>query len=106
MGVLSGLKIIEMGAIGPVPFAGMLLSDMGAEEDELIAVRAKITKLDEADARTIHDAALAHERAGKVFMVDLTHRFYAPCVAARALCAGVMQRAVARRIAHHIVHCL
>jgi len=31
MGVLSGLKIIEMGAIGPVPFAGMLLSDMGAE---------------------------------------------------------------------------
>ena len=41
--------------------------------------------LDEADARTIHDAALAHERAGKVVMVDLTHRFYAPCVAARAL---------------------
>jgi alpha-methylacyl-CoA racemase len=31
MGPLQGLKIIEMGAIGPVPFAGMLLSDMGAE---------------------------------------------------------------------------
>lgn len=30
-GPLSGVKIIEMSAIGPVPFAGMLLSDMGAE---------------------------------------------------------------------------
>lgn len=31
MTVLNGLRVIEMGAIGPVPFAGMLLSDMGAE---------------------------------------------------------------------------
>lgn len=31
MGVLDGIRIIEMGAIGPVPFAGMLLSDMGAD---------------------------------------------------------------------------
>ena len=31
MGPLNGLKIVEMGAIGPVPFAGMLLSDMGAD---------------------------------------------------------------------------
>ena len=31
MGPLSGLKIIEVGAIGPVPFCGMLLSDMGAD---------------------------------------------------------------------------
>ncbi|NIB38953.1 CoA transferase [Pseudomaricurvus alkylphenolicus] len=30
-GPLRGLRIIEMAAIGPVPFAGMLLSDMGAE---------------------------------------------------------------------------
>ena len=31
MGVLDGIRIIEVGAIGPVPFAGMFLSDMGAD---------------------------------------------------------------------------
>ena len=31
MGPLSGLKIVEMAGIGPAPFAGMLLSDMGAD---------------------------------------------------------------------------
>lgn len=31
MGALTGLKVIEMSAIGPVPFAGMLLADMGAD---------------------------------------------------------------------------
>ena len=31
MGALSGVKVVEMSAIGPVPFAGMLLADMGAD---------------------------------------------------------------------------
>jgi alpha-methylacyl-CoA racemase len=31
MGPLSGLKVVEMSAIGPVPLAGMLLADMGAD---------------------------------------------------------------------------
>ena len=31
MGPLSGTKIIELAGIGPGPFCGMLLSDMGAE---------------------------------------------------------------------------
>ncbi len=31
MGPLNGIKVIEMGAIGPGPFAGMILADMGAE---------------------------------------------------------------------------
>lgn len=31
MGPLAGLRVIEMSAIGPVPLAGMLLADMGAE---------------------------------------------------------------------------
>ncbi|WP_339806086.1 CoA transferase, partial [uncultured Marinobacter sp.] len=30
-GPLSGLRIIEMAGIGPGPFCGMLLADMGAE---------------------------------------------------------------------------
>lgn len=29
-GPLAGLKVVELAAIGPVPFAGMMLSDMGA----------------------------------------------------------------------------
>ncbi len=31
MGPLEGLKIIEITGIGPGPFCGMMLSDMGAE---------------------------------------------------------------------------
>ena len=31
MGPLKGLRIVEMSAIGPLPLAGMLLADMGAE---------------------------------------------------------------------------
>jgi alpha-methylacyl-CoA racemase len=31
MGPLSGLKVIELAALGPVPFCGMLLGDMGAD---------------------------------------------------------------------------
>jgi len=31
MGPLSGLRILEFEAIGPVPFAGMMLADMGAD---------------------------------------------------------------------------
>ena len=31
MGPLQGVKIIEVGGIGPGPFCGMMLSDMGAD---------------------------------------------------------------------------
>jgi alpha-methylacyl-CoA racemase len=31
MGPLKGIRIVEMAAIGPVPFAGMVLSDLGAD---------------------------------------------------------------------------
>ena len=31
MGPLSGIKVVEMAAIGPGPFCAMMLSDMGAE---------------------------------------------------------------------------
>ncbi|MES1211084.1 MAG: CoA transferase, partial [Acidobacteriota bacterium] len=30
-GPLSGLKILEIAALGPAPFCAMLLSDLGAE---------------------------------------------------------------------------
>lgn len=31
MGPLSGVRVVELGGIGPCPFAGMLLGDLGAE---------------------------------------------------------------------------
>jgi alpha-methylacyl-CoA racemase len=31
MGALTGIRVLEMAAIGPVPFCGLLLSDMGAD---------------------------------------------------------------------------
>ena len=31
MGPLTGTKIIELAGIGPGPFCGMMLADMGAE---------------------------------------------------------------------------
>jgi len=39
MGPLKGIKVIEMAGIGPGPFAGMLLADMGAE---VISVERKV----------------------------------------------------------------
>lgn len=41
MGALSGVRVVEMAGIGPAPFCGMLLADMGAEVlrvDRLAAV--------------------------------------------------------------------
>ena len=31
MGALHGLRVLEFEAIGPAPFAGMMLADMGAD---------------------------------------------------------------------------
>jgi len=42
MGPLEGIKVIEVGGVGPGPFCAMLLSDLGAE----------IIRIDRADART------------------------------------------------------
>ena len=43
MGPLSGVKIIELAGIGPGPFCGMLLSDMGQKLLEWIVFpRGKI----------------------------------------------------------------
>ena len=59
MGPLSGIKIIELAGIGPGPFCGMLLSDMGAE----------VIRVDRAGpARRGHDVLT---RGRKSIAVDL-----------------------------------
>ena len=43
MGPLAGIKVLEFESIGPAPFAGMLLADMGA--DVLVIDRPASTDL-------------------------------------------------------------
>ena len=53
MGPLAGVKIVELAGIGPGPFAGMLLSDMGAD----------IVRVDRAAAGQPGDVRQAEPRA-------------------------------------------
>lgn len=69
-GPLAGLKVVEMAAIGPVPFAAMVLSDLGAEVVRIdrpgetdrdpgdITCRGRAARIG-LDLKTPGDAALA-----------------------------------------------
>lgn len=62
VGALSSLRILEIGGIGPVPFAGMLFADMGAE----------VLRLQQPGARTLPSAASDPSRRGRQTLeVDL-----------------------------------
>jgi len=54
MGALTGVRVLEMEAIGPVPFCGMLLADMGAD----------VIRVDRVQAAT--DLGIARQRATDV----------------------------------------
>lgn len=54
-GPLAGLRIMEFGGIGPGPFAGMMLADLGAE----------VIVIDRADSSLKGEAALEFLRRGK-----------------------------------------
>lgn len=64
MGPLAGLRIVEMGGIGPAPFCGMLLADLGAE---VVLVDRKGGSLP-FDARPQHDLT---RRGKRSIAVDL-----------------------------------
>jgi alpha-methylacyl-CoA racemase len=49
MGVLSGIRVIEIEAIGPAPFAGMMLADHGAEVLRIDRVASSGLGVAEAD---------------------------------------------------------
>lgn len=60
---LSGIRVLSLGGIGPVPFAGMVLADMGAT----------VTRVERPDART-GDGTVAHGvlfRDQGVFLANL-----------------------------------
>ncbi|MEJ3742720.1 CaiB/BaiF CoA-transferase family protein [Actinomycetes bacterium KLBMP 9797] len=60
-GPLAGLRVVEMAAIGPVPFAAMLLADLGAD----------VVKVDRPT--TVADAGGPLHRGRPSVAVDLTH---------------------------------
>ena len=71
MGPLQGVRIIELGGIGPGPFAGQLLSDMGAE----------VVRIDRAESlgrRTGTDAVTSRGR--RAMAVDLKNPDGVACV--------------------------
>jgi alpha-methylacyl-CoA racemase len=41
MGPLNGIKVLEFSGIGPGPYCGMLLADLGADVIRLSRVREK-----------------------------------------------------------------
>lgn len=73
-GPLAGVKVIEMEGIGPVPFAAMMLADMGADV-------LKITRYSGADGLAVAAGAGPHQehhpdplgRGRPAVRVDLTH---------------------------------
>ncbi len=58
-GPLTGLKVIEMPAIGPVPFCGMLLADLGAD----------VLRLEPVDLKNPAGIAMVLDLIGKADVV-------------------------------------
>lgn len=66
-GALSGIKVVELAAIGPVPFAAMILADMGAEIiriDRLPAGDAAETSLPSSENRGRKSLSMDLKRQG------------------------------------------
>lgn len=63
MGILSGLKILEIEGIGPAPFCGMHLADMGA--DVILVERPR------GQRATTDDAGSVLKRGKRVISLDL-----------------------------------
>ncbi|MDH3830078.1 MAG: CoA transferase [Xanthomonadales bacterium] len=69
MGVLDGIKVIEVGGIGPAPFCGMMLADMGADVT-LVQRRTGNPDLSAADPATMGKYAIFN-RGKKSLALDL-----------------------------------
>ena len=59
-GPLHGLRVLELGALGPVPFCGMLLSDLGAD----------VLRIDRRDGRR-YDEYAVDTRGRRSIVLDL-----------------------------------
>ncbi|MDA3644263.1 CoA transferase [Saccharopolyspora indica] len=73
MGPLTGLKIVELASLGPVPWCGMLFSDLGAEVlrvERPSDVGSLRTDLGAADGR---QPAFVNDRGRRSVAIDLKH---------------------------------
>ena len=61
-GPLSGIKVIEMGGIGPGPVAGMMLADMGAD---VIVVERRVANANAAVSMSEASAKHTYYNRGK-----------------------------------------
>ncbi len=66
-GPLNGIRVVEFGGIGPCPFAGMILADMGAEVIRIDRVTAET----EYDPWSLPDSVLLRNRMR--LALDLKH---------------------------------
>ena len=95
MGPLAGIKVLEFEAIGPAPFAGMLLADMGA--DVLVLERPADTDLGLKRERR-HDVMMRGKRSVTLDLKKDSSREVALSLVERAdvliegLRPGVMER--------------
>lgn len=95
MGPLEGVRVVEFGAIGPVPMAAMLLAEMGAEVIRLERARGPKGGID-MDVR--HDLTLRSRPALAVDLKSAAGRNIARSLAGRAdillegFRPGVMER--------------
>jgi alpha-methylacyl-CoA racemase len=65
-GPLAGVRVLELGGIGPVPFAGMMLADMGAEV-------VRIHRLDAVERGIDPTASPVLDRGRRSVGLDLKH---------------------------------
>ena len=73
-GPLSGLRVVELSGIGPGPFAGMVLADLGADVltvDRPAAKRPRLQGLTAADVGSPNRDPLTRSR--RSIVVDLAH---------------------------------
>src|SRR2546422_4706213 len=66
MGPLEGVRVIEFAGIGPGPFAGMMLADMGAEV-------LRLARLGSWSGRFPEPRYDVHQRGKRVVRLDLKH---------------------------------
>ncbi|HEY8250466.1 MAG TPA: CaiB/BaiF CoA-transferase family protein [Burkholderiales bacterium] len=94
-GPLSGIRVLEFESIGPAPFAGMLLADMGA--DVLVVDRPATTDLGLKRERR-HDVMMRGKRSVTLDLKSASAKEAALALAARAdaliegMRPGVMER--------------
>ena len=69
MGPLAGLRIVEFAGIGPGPFCGMLLADLGAD---VLLVERRVPNANTADVSFFNLGRFAiHHRGKQAIALDL-----------------------------------